>query len=234
MVLEIVFPPSLVHTAASVVVLISMAILGILETRGTHLKYSKFFDASSSISPKVPSRIGMILGYTPPFLVGVASFRLLQNGDFRFLLLKSAITIHFFKRILEIPEEEKNLGPHDRLIHVYHFLKDTTQNQVQNFGEPFFLVIHETETLAEVKVRIQKRLQVPDEEFAKWKFAFLSLARPDYLQDSDVVATRFQRRDVYGAWEQYLGLEHSDNAPKRSYAANQNRHAYEKPVKIYN
>lgn len=30
-----------------------------------------------------------------------------------------------------------------------------------------------------------------------------------------------QRRDVYGAWEQYLGLEHSDNAPKRSYAANQ-------------
>ena len=30
----------------------------------------------------------------------------------------------------------------------------------------------------------------------------------------------FQRRDVYGAWEQYLGLEHSDNAPKRSYAAN--------------
>ncbi|KAK8999187.1 hypothetical protein V6N11_070363 [Hibiscus sabdariffa] len=105
MVLEIVFPPSLVHTAASVVVLISMAILGILETRGTHLKYSKFFDASSTISPNVPSRIGMILGYTPPFLVGLASFRLFQYGDFRFLLLKSAITIHFFKRILEgLPE----------------------------------------------------------------------------------------------------------------------------------
>ncbi|XVF24606.1 hypothetical protein REPUB_Repub13aG0141800 [Reevesia pubescens] len=139
-------------------------------------------------------------------------------------------------RAEEIPEEEKNLGPHDRLIHVYHFMKDTAQNQVQvqNFGEPFFLAIHEGETLAEVKVRIQKRLQVPDEEFAKWKFAFLSLGRPEYLQDSDVVSTRFQRRDVYGAWEQYLGLEHSDNAPKRSYAANQNRHTYEKPVKIYN
>ncbi|PPD79942.1 hypothetical protein GOBAR_DD23136 [Gossypium barbadense] len=127
-------------------------------------------------------------------------------------------------RAEEIPEEEKDLGPHDRLIHVYHFMKDTTQNQqVQNFGEPFFLVIHETETLAEVKVRVQKRLQVPDEEFAKWKFAFLSLGRPEYLQDSDVVSTRFQRRDVYGAWDQYLGLEHSDNAPKRSYAANQER-----------
>ncbi|XP_034704927.1 ubiquitin carboxyl-terminal hydrolase 12-like isoform X2 [Vitis riparia] len=139
-------------------------------------------------------------------------------------------------RAEEIPEEEKNLGPHDRLIHVYHFMKDTTQNQVQvqNFGEPFFLVIHEGETLAEVKVRIQKKLQVPDEEFSKWKFAFLSLGRPEYLQDSDIVSSRFQRREVYGAWEQYLGLEHSDNAPKRSYAANQNRHTFEKPVKIYN
>ncbi|XP_035541316.1 ubiquitin carboxyl-terminal hydrolase 13-like isoform X3 [Juglans regia] len=137
-------------------------------------------------------------------------------------------------RAEEIPEEEKDLGPHDRLIHVYHFMKDTAQNQVQNFGEPFFLVIHEGETLAEVKVRVQKKLQVPDEEFSKWKFAFLSLGRPEYLQDSDIVSSRFQRRDVYGAWEQYLGLEHTDNAPKRSYAANQNRHTFEKPVKIYN
>ncbi|XP_072978196.1 ubiquitin C-terminal hydrolase 12 isoform X1 [Typha angustifolia] len=139
-------------------------------------------------------------------------------------------------RAEEIPEEEKNLGPHDRLIHVYHFMKDPNQNQmqVQNFGEPFFLVIREGETLAEVKVRIQKKLQVPDEEFAKWKFAFLSMNRPDYLQDSDIVSSRFQRRDVYGAWEQYLGLEHSDTTPKRAYTANQNRHTFEKPVKIYN
>ncbi|CAI9265965.1 unnamed protein product [Lactuca saligna] len=137
-------------------------------------------------------------------------------------------------RAEEVPEEEKELGPQDRLIHVYHFMKDTAQNQVQNFGEPFFLVIHEGETLAEVKLRIQKKLQVPDEEFSKWKFAFLSLGRPTYLQDSDIVSSRFQRRDVYGAWEQYLGLEHSDNSPKRSYAANQNRHTFEKPVRIYN
>lgn len=41
------------------------------------------------------------------------------------------------------------------------------QQQVQNFGEPFFLVIHEGETLAEVKERIQRKLQVLDEEFSK-------------------------------------------------------------------
>ncbi|XP_057990811.1 ubiquitin C-terminal hydrolase 12-like isoform X3 [Hevea brasiliensis] len=138
-------------------------------------------------------------------------------------------------RAEEILDEEKNLAPNDRLIHVYHFMKDPAQNQqVQNFGEPFFLVIHEGDTVAEAKVRIQKKLQVPDEEFAKWKFTFLSLGRPEYLQDSDIVSSRFQRRDIYGAWEQYLGLEHSDNAPKRSNAANQNRHTFEKPVKIYN
>lgn len=39
--------------------------------------------------------------------------------------------------------------------------------QVTNFGEPFFFVLHEGETLVEVKARIQKRLHVPDEEFAK-------------------------------------------------------------------
>ncbi|KAE9589796.1 putative ubiquitinyl hydrolase 1 [Lupinus albus] len=139
-------------------------------------------------------------------------------------------------RAEEIPEEEKNLGPRDRLIHVYHFMKDTAQNQVQlqNFGDPFFLVIHEGETLADIKLRIQKKLQVPDEDFSKWKFAFVSLGRAEYLQDSDIISTRFQRRDIYGAWEEYLGLEHADNSPKRSYIANQNRHSYEKAVKIYN
>ena len=32
--------------------------------------------------------------------------------------------------MLQIPEEEKNLGPNDRLIHVYHFTKETAQNQM--------------------------------------------------------------------------------------------------------
>jgi hypothetical protein len=39
--------------------------------------------------------------------------------------------------------------------------------QVQNFGEPFFLVVKENETLAGVKARIQNKLQVVDEDFSK-------------------------------------------------------------------
>ncbi|KAK8671484.1 hypothetical protein V6N13_038079 [Hibiscus sabdariffa] len=102
MALGIVSPPSLALTAASVLALISVSLLGFLETRGIHLKYSKFFNDYSSISSKVPSRVGMFLLYTPAFLVGVASFWLFPDGDLRFLLLKSAITIHFFKRIFEV------------------------------------------------------------------------------------------------------------------------------------
>ncbi|GKE92308.1 ubiquitin carboxyl-terminal hydrolase 13, partial [Tanacetum coccineum] len=83
-----------------------------------------------------------------------------------------------------------------------------------NFGDPFIFVIRDDETLAEIRLRIQKKLQVPDEEFSKWKFAFVSLGNPRYLQDSDVVFTRFENSDVYGAWEEYLGLEHLDNALK--------------------
>ncbi|GJN34912.1 hypothetical protein PR202_gb23621 [Eleusine coracana subsp. coracana] len=116
-------------------------------------------------------------------------------------------------RAEEIPEEEKNLGPNDRLIHVYHFMKDPNQNQIQNFGDPFLLVIREGETAAEVMERIQRKL--------RWKLAFISMNRPEYLQDTDIVSARFQRRDVYGAWEQYLGLEHTDTTSKRSYTANQ-------------
>ncbi|KAJ4897015.1 Ubiquitin carboxyl-terminal hydrolase 12 [Raphanus sativus] len=108
-------------------------------------------------------------------------------------------------------------------------------SKCKTLGSPFSLVIHEGETFEEIKNRIQKKLHVSDVDFAKWKFAFMSMGRPEYLQDSDVVYNLFQRRDVYGAFEQYLGLvEHTDTSPKRAYTANQNRHAYEKPVKIYN
>lgn len=37
----------------------------------------------------------------------------------------------------------------------------------------------------------------------------------------DTLLFIIQRRDVYGAWEQYLGLEHTDTTSKRSYTANQ-------------
>ncbi|XVF82669.1 hypothetical protein PTKIN_Ptkin16aG0067000 [Pterospermum kingtungense] len=100
--MQILFPASWVFTAASVCGLISMGILAVMETRGIHLKYSKFFNVSSPTSFKVASRVGMFMFYAPSFFVSFASFWIFPHGDFRFLLLKSATTIHFFKRLLEV------------------------------------------------------------------------------------------------------------------------------------
>ncbi|EMS55547.1 hypothetical protein TRIUR3_30191 [Triticum urartu] len=94
------------------------------------------------------------------------------------------------------------------------------KKQVQNFGEPFFMVIREDQTLSSIKECLQKKLKVSDEDFSKWKFAYISLGCPDYFEDSDTVATRFQI-NMYGAWEQYLGLEHPDTAPRKAHSANQ-------------
>ncbi|CAM0883473.1 unnamed protein product [Alopecurus aequalis] len=65
----------------------------------------------------------------------------------------------------EIPEEETNAGPRDHLVHVIHFFKDN--QQMQCYGEPFFFLIRDGEALSDIKVRIQKKFQVPDEEFLK-------------------------------------------------------------------
>ncbi|KAK1384608.1 hypothetical protein POM88_022343 [Heracleum sosnowskyi] len=75
----------------------------------------------------------------------------------------------FHNKIYKILEEEKNPGPHDRLINAYDFTKETADKQmrIQTFEEPFLLITHKGEILADVKMRIQKKLQVSDEEFSK-------------------------------------------------------------------
>ncbi|KAK1384689.1 Ubiquitinyl hydrolase 1 [Heracleum sosnowskyi] len=112
----------------------------------------------------------------------------------------------------QILEEEKNPGPHDCLINVYDFTKETADKQmrIQTFEEPFLLITHNGEILADVQMRIQKKLQVSDEEFSK----------PHYLMELDRTSSHFRRRDVYGSWDQYLGLEHSDTN-KSAFTANQ-------------
>ncbi|KZV44468.1 hypothetical protein F511_19369 [Dorcoceras hygrometricum] len=101
-------------------------------------------------------------------------------------------------RAEEICEEEKNLGPLDCLIRVHHFeaVKIEKQMQIRNFGVPFLLVIHENEVLAHIKLRVQKKLNVPDDEFSKWKFAVVSKGQAEYLQDSDIMFSSFKSRDV--------------------------------------
>ncbi|XP_073291911.1 ubiquitin C-terminal hydrolase 13-like isoform X2 [Primulina huaijiensis] len=151
-------------------------------------------------------------------------------------------------RAEEILEEEKSLGRLDCMIHVYHFeaVEIEKQMQIQNFGVPFLLVIHANEVLSHVKIRVQKKLNVPDDEFSKWKFAVVSEGLAEYLQDSEILFSFFQNSDSSVYCERYLGLEHL--SPVKNQASfvqepgqfahqpifMQDRPSSEKPMKIYN
>ncbi|KAK6137754.1 hypothetical protein DH2020_028506 [Rehmannia glutinosa] len=110
-------PPSVVITAMSVVSFLSLSHAGWMEIRGKNMQYSKMKDAQKNIidddtkkkkrntkkkGKVVPSKVGMTVLYAPAFLVGLSSFILFPLGDFRFNLLRSAVTAHFFKRVFEV------------------------------------------------------------------------------------------------------------------------------------
>lgn len=99
-------PSSLFISAMSVISFASLANAGFVEIKGKHMQYAKFWnvgdDLNKSSKSKVSGRIGMLILYAPAFLAGLASFFLLPDEGFRFSLLRSALTIHFFKRLLEV------------------------------------------------------------------------------------------------------------------------------------
>ncbi|PHT31681.1 hypothetical protein CQW23_28018 [Capsicum baccatum] len=102
--------PSSITTAIFVVTFVLLAYLGVSEIIGKHIRYSKFYKVnpgsashcSNFLQGKVSSRNGMLIVYTPACIIGIASFLMYPNGGTRFMMLKSAVTIHFFKKLLEV------------------------------------------------------------------------------------------------------------------------------------
>ncbi|KAJ6311290.1 hypothetical protein OIU77_013124 [Salix suchowensis] len=99
-------PPSLIVSVMSVVSLVVIAGLGVSEILGKHMQYSKFWnlnpEKSSRKQIKLSSRTGMLVLYVPAFLSGAVSFVLYPNHDLRLFLVKATLTIHFFKRVVEV------------------------------------------------------------------------------------------------------------------------------------
>lgn len=92
------------------------------------------------------------------------------------------------------------------------------------------------EPLSQLAPRIQRRLGVADEEFAKWRFCLvkgIAASAAEWLQDEDVVAERLSRHGgLLGGTEQpYLGLNHAVTHPKR--AQPRSTSLYERAIKIY-
>nr|KYP43858.1 Trans-2,3-enoyl-CoA reductase [Cajanus cajan] len=104
--LSFIFPASasLVIRGMSVISLVSVGNAFLSEIRGKHMNYSKFWNANSTekMQMKLSSKVGMLLSYTPAFLVCLASFWIFPHEGFRSTLLQSALTLHFFKRLFEV------------------------------------------------------------------------------------------------------------------------------------
>jgi len=135
-------------------------------------------------------------------------------------------------RAEEMAPEELSMGPDDKLVHVRHFFRETRMNMTHNFGDPFLVMIGAQETLASVRTRIQMQLGVSQEEITKWKLAVVSFGRVEYLEEHDIVRSRFRKHDNYGNWDDYFGLEHPQvsGTGRKKHAA---RAHHDKPVKIY-
>lgn len=98
----------------------------------------------------------------------------------------------------EVPVEELQLTEEERLVNVFHFSKDVSRPH----GVPFRLVIKPGEPFSETKKRLQQRLDVPDKEFAKFRFALCqssTFKQPAYLEDDDVLFEhKWQHDDAIG------------------------------------
>ncbi|XP_055383961.1 ubiquitin carboxyl-terminal hydrolase 7 [Condylostylus longicornis] len=132
-------------------------------------------------------------------------------------------------RIEEIPRDELVINDNEALIPVSHFSKEI----YSSFGIPFYIKVKEFETIGAAKKSIQKKLNVPEKEFEKYKFAIVSMGRVEYFQsDNDPIDIKIFKQTSTQPGPTtlpYLGLDHINKSQKRS------RYTYlEKAIKIYN
>lgn len=84
-------------------------------------------------------------------------------------------------RIEEIPKEEACLQDDEMLVPCAHYHKEV----FSTFGTPFYVKIKHGEPFNRVKERIQKKISVPEKEWEKYKFAIVSIGRPQYVTDEE-------------------------------------------------
>lgn len=135
-------------------------------------------------------------------------------------------------RIEEIPKDEVTLKDNETLIPVAHFHKEV----YSTFGVPFLLKIKQGEKFSTVKERIQKKLEISEKDFEKYKFAIVVMGKVEYISDEEndvqVDLSLFKPHPMQGASMQarpWLGLDHVNKTPKRSKVPYS-----EKAIKIHN
>jgi len=134
--------------------------------------------------------------------VWTSKFHKIYNEDDSVILFNEYAKL----RAEEISRDEVPIPPNSKRIHVVHFVRE--MSGIQTHSHPFYLVIAKDDTVEQVRVKIAKKLGVPEETVLKWKAAIVTFGQTKYLSETDVVCKHdFSTND-------YFGLEHPDTTPR--------------------
>lgn len=111
-------------------------------------------------------------------------------------------------RVEEKTLREDKMSDDDVRIQVVHLANESSE---KFFGSPFYLVVGKNTKLSDVKKEIQKRLDVSFDDFAKYKFAFISSVSLKLSTNDNVIID-----DLMGSFE-YFGLIHQDKKSTQSF-----------------
>ena len=102
--------------------------------------------------------------------------------------------------------------------------KENRPNQAFPFSDPFLMDISPTETVGQLKLRVQKEMEIPNEEFAEWKTVLVtSLLTMEPLDDGVVVSAKIPDMGpdvLYGRHgnRSMIGFWHENKNPRRTHA----------------
>ncbi|KAE9415473.1 hypothetical protein Angca_009957 [Angiostrongylus cantonensis] len=136
----------------------------------------------------------------------------------------------YMGRVEEVPQDQLVVGSNEYLVPVAHF----DNHPGQMFGVPFFLKVANDELLSSVRERIQARLDVPDKEYEKYKFALISSSRVvrylNMTSNARVNLAELSHAHVAPlTTSPYLGLDHMNKSRQA-----RGSHAAEKAIAIHN
>lgn len=141
-------------------------------------------------------------------------------------------------RAEEILRHELRQDPTDKLVHFCHCSRTPgveagggEQNrEIPLFGQPFFFAAGASETVSSIKKRVQTKLGLSAEEFAKLTLVLVIRNKIEELADEDILASKLILKDGETPFENYVGIEHKDRPQRRS--APRASNTYEKAVSI--
>ena len=144
----------------------------------------------------------------------------MSNND---ALLRTLCDPYYTLRAEVIPADQKQLGEDEYLVHCCHCNPDHASEMC--FGNPIWIRLKKGETLRDLKERIQSKLEIPDEEFSAWEFAYHHEPETplEHLNDDDDIISKFpteraggwNSRLYVGGYDAFVALIHNASVKRR-------------------